>query len=277
MNYLIKSVQGQPIQMAINSCIAARERLSLTLHINGSEDTDEYRLIIQQALSTGDPFDLILCAENNDEASSHSTEMAHYLGYSMERRYAFGSNIPEDCNIILIANADLHRDIINDGTVRTKSFLIDLTEEPADMDHLITLIDAGLNNSYLNYPSNRKLIVCAYQLCDDDDLCEEDQSVHGIYQCPIEEPMAQEVACEMALESFHTCIPISSLEDFDIRVFDLHSKTELVGARDPINNLNVNLNVNVIELKKRPVPDWVKRFYGEAEQALDLNDDTPSP
>ncbi len=55
--------------MAVNTCIARRNRLSLSLHVNGDEDADEYRMIIQQAMSAGESFDLILSAENNPEAS----------------------------------------------------------------------------------------------------------------------------------------------------------------------------------------------------------------
>lgn len=259
--------------MAVNTCIARRNRLSLSLHVDGNEDADEYRMIIQQAMSAGEPFDLILIAENNPEASSKSTEIAHYLGYSMDKRYAFGVDVPENCNIIVLADANLHSDIVGDGTVRSHSFLIDLADEPSDIDHLIALIDSGLNNSHLNYPASRKLIVCAYQLCENDDLCDEDLSVHGGYQCSIHIPMAEEVACELALESFHCSVPISDLESFDIRVFDLTSKTELVGSPAPI----YNFDVVEIDADRRPIPDWANKLYVKDDEILTVYSDAPSP
>jgi hypothetical protein len=273
MNYLIKSSQGQPIQMAINTCIARRNRLRLSLHVNGSEDSDEYRIIIRQAMSTGEPFDLILYAENNPEASSKSAEIAHYLGYSLDSRHAFGVEIPENCNIIVIADANFHSDILNDGTVRSHSFLIDLADEPSDIDRLIHLIDSGLNNSHLNYPNSRNLIVCAYQLCGNDDLCDEDLSVHGGYQCSVHGPIAEDVACELALESFHSSIPISDLGSFDIRVFDLTSKTELVGSPSPMNNFHVI----EIDADKCPIPDWADKLYGQDDEIIAGYSDSPSP
>jgi len=228
MNYLIRSAKNTSNNW-IEACVEEHTNIQcITATLRGQDDVPTLVSELTEAAAQKQPYHLLLNIEPRHENQHDS--IVYVLMQLFLQRELSGIELHPDTKVLVVCPcSSLNSTPLMDGNLVRASALLDLEQAPGEIDRMQDMLKEALDYQTLeDYHDtllhDRRLGVVVIQMVDDDEMDADDEGLEGIYEVNTHEPMPDFMAYQMAYESFHNWIPVSSLESFEFEVFDLDSK-----------------------------------------------------
>ena len=259
MNFLIRSAKDTSNHWLPECVHTHTGKESLTVKLQSTDDVRTLGQILAQTNRLKEPYNLVLLIDHLEDVEYPAVTNA--LTQLFTEQSLNGISLQADTHVLVTCpHSPFDGNPLMDADLVRASAFIDLDKAPGEIDTMQKMLTEALEYESLDdyhdtLLEERRLGVIVIQMASDEDIDADDEGLEGVYEIRINEFAPDFLAYELALESFHTNIAVSTLDNFEFHVFDLDTKKPLESFGFTMDGLNDY----GCEKVASQVPRWAER------------------